>query len=388
MSTLQTQLVKKTAIIDSGDFNLSFSRYLENISENKNIVFEKIENLMSVDWGNTNLTKSSYVENGKYAAVSASGADGRINNSEYSKNKVVLSAIGANCGKVFYLNEDFTAIKNTIVFHNYKQSLNPKFLFLFLNSDNRFPKRGSGQPFISKGDVCNVKIPLPSLEIQEQIVKKIEGYQQIIDGCRKVVENYKPVIDIDPSWEIVELGEIITKITDGSHHSPQTIPKGMPYITVKDLSEGIIDFENCKKISRADFEKLVKYGCKPNLNDVLFSKDGTVGKTSIIKQEKDFVLLSSLAIISPDCNRVSPDYLYNYLSTDKFIAQATDNKTGVAIKRIVLKTLKKLKISLPTKEVQEEIVTKLEQEREVIEGNKELIQIYKKKINDKIKELF
>ena len=78
---MQTQLVKKTAIIDSGDFNLSLSRYLENISENKNIVFEKIENLMSVDWGNTNLTKSSYVEKGKYAAVSASGVDGRINNS-------------------------------------------------------------------------------------------------------------------------------------------------------------------------------------------------------------------------------------------------------------------------------------------------------------------
>ena len=50
-------------------------------------------------------------------------------------------------------------------------------------------------------------IPLPPLEIQEQIVKEIEGYQQIIDGCRKVVENYKPVIDIDPTWEVVELGK-------------------------------------------------------------------------------------------------------------------------------------------------------------------------------------
>ena len=267
------------------------------------------------------------------------------------------------------------------------------YLFWMLNSDifeidcieN---STGAAQKNLSTKWIEGYSIPLPPLEVQQEIVDELEGYQKIIEGCKQVVENYKPTIDIDPSWEMVELGEITTKITDGSHHSPQTIPEGLPYITVKDLSEGIIDFENCKKISRTDFEELVKYGCKPNLNDVLFSKDGTVGKTAIIKEEKDFVLLSSLAIISPLTDRVSPDYLYNYLSTDKFIALATDNKTGVAIRRIVLKTLKTLKISLPTKEVQDEIVKKLEDEKKVVEGNKKLIEIYTKKTQDRINKVW
>ena len=55
-----------------------------------------------------------------------------------------------------------------------------------------------------------LQIPLPPLSIQEEIVAEIESYQKIIDGARQVVENYKPRIDIDPEWEMVELGEVFS----------------------------------------------------------------------------------------------------------------------------------------------------------------------------------
>src|SRR5690606_2644094 len=58
------------------------------------------------------------------------------------------------------------------------------------------------------------QIPLPPLSIQEEIVAEIEGYQKIIDGAKAVVANYKPKIDIDPDWEMVELSEII-KLSSG-----------------------------------------------------------------------------------------------------------------------------------------------------------------------------
>ena len=51
-------------------------------------------------------------------------------------------------------------------------------------------------------------IPLPPLEIQDEIVRELEQYQKIIDGSKQVVDNYKPVIDIDPSWEMKRLDEI------------------------------------------------------------------------------------------------------------------------------------------------------------------------------------
>lgn len=73
-----------------------------------------LNDLCVVDWGNTNLTKSSYVEDGEFLAVSAAGCDGRIGHKEHTKHTPVLSAIGAQCGKMFFPDEDFTAIKNTI----------------------------------------------------------------------------------------------------------------------------------------------------------------------------------------------------------------------------------------------------------------------------------
>ncbi len=53
----------------------------------------------------------------------------------------------------------------------------------------------------------SLRIPLPPLEVQKEIVAEIEGYQKIIDGARQVVENYQPRIPIHPDWPIVELGD-------------------------------------------------------------------------------------------------------------------------------------------------------------------------------------
>ena len=53
-----------------------------------------------------------------------------------------------------------------------------------------------------------IKIPLPPLEIQEQIVAELENYQKIVDGAKQVVLNYKPNFKIDPEWEKVEIGSV------------------------------------------------------------------------------------------------------------------------------------------------------------------------------------
>ena len=53
-----------------------------------------------------------------------------------------------------------------------------------------------------------IEIPLPPLEIQKEIVEELEQYQKVIDGAKQVVDNYKPHIDIDESWEKEEIGKV------------------------------------------------------------------------------------------------------------------------------------------------------------------------------------
>ena len=90
------------------------------------------------------------------------------------------------------------------------------FRYLYFVLQTRLPveldklKQGNTMPYIKVEMIKDFEIPLPPIEVQQQIVDDLEGYQKIIDGCRQVVENYKPTIDIDPSWEVVELGELAT----------------------------------------------------------------------------------------------------------------------------------------------------------------------------------
>ena len=141
-------------------------------------------NLCEVDWGNTNLTKSAYVTSGKYLAVSATGGDGRIDFAEHGGDVAVLSAIGAQCGKMFYPGVEFTAIKNTITLTPRKSAAIGKYLY-YLFTHIQLPIRGAGQPFISKGDIEKFEIPVThSLPEQKAIVEKLDAAFAEIDLMR------------------------------------------------------------------------------------------------------------------------------------------------------------------------------------------------------------
>jgi len=150
----------------------------------------KLDEVATIDWGNTNLTKSSYVENGPYLGVSATGGDGRIDHFEHEVGATVLSAIGANCGKIFYPEEKFTAIKNTMTITPDTKLINPRFLFSILQA-NTFPKRGGGQPFIAKGDVVQYQISIPPIDEQERIVELINAEASQVDSAKKLISTYE-----------------------------------------------------------------------------------------------------------------------------------------------------------------------------------------------------
>lgn len=157
-------------------------------------------------------------------------------------------------------------------------------------------------------------------------------------------------------WRHVRVNSVCHEITDGSHFSPKTSTSGYPYITVRDIENDRIDFENCKFISDSDYGQLVKNGCKPNKGDVLFSKDGTVGKVAHVDCETDFVVLSSLAILRPDRNKIDSAFLKYILKSPTFLEEAIGKKTGVAIRRIILRNLKEIAVPIPPLPEQQRIV--------------------------------
>ena len=79
---------------------------------------------------------------------------------------------------------------------------------------------------ISKSLFSQLQIPLPPLELQQETVAEIEGYQKVIDGARAVVENYRPHIHVDPEWPMVELGDFAKLINGRAYKRKELLDKG------------------------------------------------------------------------------------------------------------------------------------------------------------------
>lgn len=151
-------------------------------------------------------------------------------------------------------------------------------------------------------------------------------------------------------WEQRKLGEVCKKITDGSHFSPAEAENGYPMPSVKDMTQNGFDFSTCKRISKNDYDVLVKQGCRPEIGDVLVAKDGSILKYAFeIKENQAFVILSSIAILKPDFKIINGGFLSQHFMIEEFRRKVIEeNTTGTGVPRIVLSNFKNVRIRYPS----------------------------------------
>src|SRR5882724_4025572 len=121
-------------------------------------------------------------------------------------------------------------------------------------------------------------------------------------------------------WIDLPLSSACLRVTDGSHFSPTPRAQGRPIVNVKDLRPGYIDIQSCTKITAEDYQALVRNGCEIRKHDVLFSKDGTIGRVVVYKQDEPLVGLSSIAILRPR-EAVDPFFLGQALQSSSVARQ-------------------------------------------------------------------
>lgn len=149
------------------------------------------------------------------------------------------------------------------------------------------------------------------------------------------------------------MDEICEIITDGSHFSPKDSESGYPMLSVKDMGEYDFDYSNCKHVCQEDYDYLVNNGCKPLFGDVLIAKDGSFFKKGfVLKEERDQAILSSIAIIRPKNDVMNSDYLLKYLLSDEVLSSVSSMTSGTALKRVILKQFKSMRVPVPPIDLQ------------------------------------
>ncbi|ENS1775426.1 restriction endonuclease subunit S [Vibrio parahaemolyticus] len=188
--------------------------------------------------------------------------------------------------------------------------------------------------------------------------------------------------EIPSFWRCTRLKRYC-KVTDGSHHSPKIEADGYPFISVTDVGLNSINFSDAKRISQKDYRRLVKEGCKPSIGDVLLTKDGTIGRACIVKEDMpDFVILSSLGLLTPKEDIVN-SYLYYYLVSGINVDQMNSMIHGSALRRMTISKIDDLILVLPSRDEQTKIANFLDHETAkidtLLEKQQQLIKLLKEK---------
>ena len=184
-------------------------------------------------------------------------------------------------------------------------------------------------------------------------------YQKYTDGCEENISDEIP-FDVPAGWAWCKLPEVCRKpITDGTHNSPSNSASGdFLYITAKNIKNLAICLDDATYISKEIHESIYSR-CSPELNDILLTKDGTIGEVAVNNLNYPFSMLSSIALIKPS-NEILSWFLAYILISDLLQNKMKKEAKGSALKRIILAQINDFLIPLPPLAEQQRIVTKIE----------------------------
>ena len=177
---------------------------------------------------------------------------------------------------------------------------------------------------------------------------------------------------IPEDWEVSILGDVCSKITDGTHDTPKPIDRGVPFLTAIHVKENKIDFNGCYYLSQKVHDEIYKR-CNPEINDVLMVNIGAgVATAALVSVDYEFSL-KNVALLKPKNSKLSGSYLNYYQSLAK--RKITESiSTGGAQPFLSLWQIAQLKIALPpTKSEQITIAKALSDTDALIQSLSQLI---------------
>lgn len=238
-------------------------------------------------------------------------------------------------------------------------------------------------------EYSNIEIPLPPLEIQEEIAKELDQYQAIIDGAQKVVDNWKPTFKINPEWEKVKLGDFAEFVRGPFGGSlKKEIFKDQGYLVYEQYHAINDDFSFERYfIDEEKYNEMRRFAV--HAGDLIISCSGTMGRIAIIPNRyKEGVINQALLKLTVH-NELNNTFLKLLLLQPSYQKKYFSDQSGAAIQNVMsVKILKDIEIPLPSLKEQNAIVAQIKQEEQYVDACKKLIEISKQKISNKIESIW
>lgn len=265
-----------------------------------------------------------------------------------------------------------------------------KYLYYYMKLNNQTMSNTTGTtiPHCKWDDIKNIKIPIPPLAIQQQIVTILDriyspGINELIESLTdstisnaglmqksiqiannvtlQMIEDIKVQIvaivnSVKKGFPFGKIGENVSFMNGYPFKSEEFLTSGVPIVKIKNIKNSKLSFEKAQ-YSKLD-TKLSKYIVKPN--DIVISLTGELlGDIGINLSGVEWYLNQRVARIDIKNKAIHPSYLYYYMVYSGFTEDVRNLSTGSAQPNVSTKKIESLMMPLPTPEFQEYIIPRL-----------------------------
>lgn len=306
--------------------------------------------------------------NGKFAVFGSNGIVGWNKEPLVNGPGIIIGRKGS-VGEIKIYIENFWPIDTTYYITNKDTKLDLHFLYyklltLGINTMNSH----AAVPGLNREDVYRIETAIPSLPEQHSIAKILSDLDSKIELNNKMNKKLEAigqalfkkwfVDERKDDWEVLKLGEIISKLTTGLNPRANfVLGKGDNfYVTIKNMGnqELVLD-SSCDKI---DDEAIAKINARSKLQaeDILFSGVATIGRVFYIdKEPKNWNVNESIFTLRANKDKIYPSILYNLLLSKDFQDYSISHAQGSVQKGVRISDLKEYEIALPKIEDQKNI---------------------------------
>ncbi|MBU4057044.1 restriction endonuclease subunit S, partial [Patescibacteria group bacterium] len=303
--------------------------------------------------------------------------------------------------------------------------INPYFIYIFLSSKlgaSQAQRKliGALQKHINTEGLSSIKIPIPSQSFQQKIEKMVKETQEkrkLADEKYKEAEEilnkelglgdldlstqktfetkfseaedrfdpeyyqskYKKIISKLKSQKLALLGEIV-KIRKGVEVGHEAYAnEGRPFIRVQDFDEKELAVGGSTNYIRPYLYEELKKNHKPNAGEIIFSKDGTVGRAFVIREDSnEFIVSGGILILTPrDIDNYYLSFVLNSLAVK---SQTIRESIGAIIQHLSIDDVKKLQIPILSQSLQQKISFLIQHSFKLRQEAKELINRAKREV--------
>ena len=254
-----------------------------------------------------------------------------------------------------------------------KHNEDPKYLSYTLSTLDAQKQKSKGKVkskvvHSSVPDIKAIRIPVPPLPVQREIVRILDNFTELtaeltaeLTVRKKQYAYYRDKLLTHASeTKICKLADVCESIADGDHMPPPKADDGIPFITISNITEqNKIDFSNTMFVPSSYYDALADKR-KPHSGDILYTVVGSYGIPVCIEQDTKFVFQRHIAILRPRSEVIKARYMFHAMQSGAFKAQADKAAKGAAQKTIGLSSLAEMTLPVPDMCIQERLIRVLD----------------------------